>query len=555
MRLFRRYVLAGLTVTLAACGDDRGVNPSADGHADTGEELSGTLATAGTITSRYDLRVGQSVRITPRSTTRTNRLRWTTANPTVASVTAQGVVTGMAPGSATVTVSGSGVLESHAVAVTAPVATLTGFSLQPQAGVTLNVGQTQQFTTTQTWSDGGTRTSGVTYAATGGTITSTGLFTAGSVAGTFLVIATCSCTSPAVADTTAVSVQAPAQLTKLTISPDSVALSAGGSRQFMVTANWSTGATTVPPVTWSATGGTVSSSGNYVAPSTAGTYRVIVAHTNGTLRDTAIVTVSGGTTTTPTPPPAPGLFFSDDFDNGQRNSANGFTWGGSATQPNPRISNERSFSGTHSMRFEYAGTPFGGQGWSEERFNMGRYLSELAFEYMIFVPANFKHRDVPANGAGANNKFFSLWRDNYADNTGSWQISVGWNRTSSAESYALFHTTRSSHNWIAPFADKPQFIGANTLMKPGQWNRIRFYVKAATYRGAPSLTADGIMRLWINDTLFFSTTTADFNNFDPNFVGTTLRNGYLLGYANSGFDETTVFFIDAVKFYTGNPGW
>jgi len=61
-----------------------------------------------------------------------------------------------------------------------------------------------------------------------------------------------------------------------------------------VTANWSTGATTVPPVTWSASGGTVSSTGAYVAPSAAGTYQVIVAHTNGTVRDTATVTVTGG---------------------------------------------------------------------------------------------------------------------------------------------------------------------------------------------------------------------------------------------------------------------
>ena len=272
--------------------------------------------------------------------------------------------------------------------------TLTSFSLQPSAGVTLSSGQTQQFTTMQTWSDGNMRTSGVSYVATGGTITSTGLFTAGSAAGTFLVIATCSCTSPAIADTTAVTVQAPAQLTTLTISPDSVALSAGGSRQFLVTANWSTGATTVPPVTWSATGGTVSSSGAYVAPNTAGTYRVIVAHTGGTVRDTAVVTVTGGSTSSPNPPASPGLFFSDDFDNGQRNNANGFRWLGTSAE---MISNQRAFSGTHSMMFRYNATPFGGQAWAEERFDMGRYLSELAFEYMIYVPANFKHRNVPIN--------------------------------------------------------------------------------------------------------------------------------------------------------------
>ncbi|WP_434479834.1 heparin lyase I family protein [Gemmatimonas sp.] len=248
------------------------------------------------------------------------------------------------------------------------------------------------------------------------------------------------------------------------------------------------------------------------------------------------------------------MFFSDDFDNGQRNSANGFVWAGIPTQTNPRISNEMAFSGTHSMRFQFNATAFGGQAWSEERFDMGRYLSELAFEYMLYVPANFKHRDAPLNSAGTNNKFFSLWRDQYGGDKGSWEISVGWVRTNDLESYALFHSTRSIHNWIAPFDQRDKFIGSNTPMKPGQWNRIRFYVKASTYRGTLP-TGDGIMKMWINNTLFFSTTTGNFNNFDPSLVGTTLRLGYLMGYANSGFDETTVFFIDAIKFFSGNPGW
>jgi hypothetical protein len=184
---------------------------------------------------------------------------------------------------------------------------------------------------------------------------------------------------------------------------------------------------------------------------------------------------------------------------------------------------------------------------------MGRYLSEMAVEYMIFVPANYKHR-VDSH-TGGNNKFMSIWRDTYGGDKGSWEISVGWWRTSDTESYARFQTTRSSHNWIAPFADQQKFIGADAALKPGQWNRVQFYVKAATYRGAPSPDADGVMKMWLNGVPFFSTTTGDFNNFDPNLVGTTLRNGYLMGYMNSGFDETTVFFIDDVKFYEGNPGW
>lgn len=64
------------------------------------------------------------------------------------------------------------------------------FVLTPKAD-TLQPGQTAQFSTTalsSCWQD---RSVSVSYWATGGTITGDGLYTAGAVAGTFLVVATC----------------------------------------------------------------------------------------------------------------------------------------------------------------------------------------------------------------------------------------------------------------------------------------------------------------------------------------------------------------------------
>jgi hypothetical protein len=37
--------------------------------------------------------------------------------------------------------------------------------------------------------------------------------------------------------------------------------------------------------------------------------------------------------------------------------------------------------------------------------------------------------------------------------------------------------------------------------------------------------------------------------------GRGFTEAYLLGWSNSGFDETTDMFIDDFKFYTTNPGW
>lgn len=59
--------------------------------------------------------------------------------------------------------------------------------------VTLRSGNTQQFGTQITWVGSGPGPHSVTWSATGGTITGNGLYTAGATAGTYRVIAWCSC--------------------------------------------------------------------------------------------------------------------------------------------------------------------------------------------------------------------------------------------------------------------------------------------------------------------------------------------------------------------------
>jgi hypothetical protein len=295
----KRYALAAVLCVIAACSD-HSVSPVAQ-KLDSG---TGDGSSAAAMVARFDLTVGQSMTINPRTTTRTTRLRWTTGDASVASVSTGGRVTANGVGVTTVTVTGAGVAESYNVAVAAPVPpapTVTGFSVQPAAAVSLLPGQTQQFTVAATWSDGQQYPLSVTYTATGGSISSTGLFTAGTTAGRFAVVAVCVCglTASAPVDV--------AQLTSLRISPKTVTLAPGATQAFSATALWSTGATTLPPVTYSATGGSISTNGQYTAPSTAGTYRVFVAHSAGTVLDTATVTVSGGQAPPPPPPtPTPG---------------------------------------------------------------------------------------------------------------------------------------------------------------------------------------------------------------------------------------------------------
>ena len=140
---------------------------------------------------------------------------------------------------------------------------------------TLAATGTQQFTPTVT----GTNNSSVTWSVDGinggntmvGTISSTGLYTAPSTAGSHTVVAT------SVADTTK-SASAAVSVMRLTVSPQNVNLTPLGTQQFTATVQGNNNTT----VTWSVNGvpggnntvGTITSGGFYSAPGTPGTYTV-----------------------------------------------------------------------------------------------------------------------------------------------------------------------------------------------------------------------------------------------------------------------------------------
>lgn len=210
-------------------------------------------------------------------------------------------------------VSTNGKADTSAVTVTA--ATLTSLSLTP-ASVSLASRATRQFAVAATWSNGTTTVPPVTYTATGGTISTSGLYTAGATAGSYRVIV--KHTAGTRADTSAVTITAAAPvLTGLSLTPASVSLATNGSQQFTVAGTWNNGSTTVPPVTYAATGGSISSNGLYMAGGTAGSYRVIASHTGGTLKDTSVVVITGGSTG-PTP------LFSEGFEDGNIGSRGWF---------------------------------------------------------------------------------------------------------------------------------------------------------------------------------------------------------------------------------------
>lgn len=114
----------------------------------------------------------------------------------------------------------------------------------------------------------GTSNTAVTWSATGGAITSGGMYTAPGTPGTYTVKVS-SVADPAQSASATVTVTAPATVS-VSVSPTSASLLTGGARQFTAIVS----GTSNVSVTWKATGGTISSTGLYTAPAMAGSYTV-----------------------------------------------------------------------------------------------------------------------------------------------------------------------------------------------------------------------------------------------------------------------------------------
>jgi hypothetical protein len=196
---------------------------------------------------------------------------------------------GPTPGPQTATVSspglGSVTFNSLATAV------LLRLVLTPSL-VTLQPQGSQRFTVSGEFSDGSTRSVSAHFTAAGGTITSDGVYTAGSVAGSFLVVAG----DHGLADTSVVNITVPsATLQSIQLSPRSESISTGASLQFTVSGTMSDGTTIVPSVSYSASGGSISPDGLYTAGPTAGTFFVKAIQLGGVLQDSVGVVLAATT--------------------------------------------------------------------------------------------------------------------------------------------------------------------------------------------------------------------------------------------------------------------
>ena len=155
-------------------------------------------------------------------------------------------------------------------------------------------GGARQFIATGQDADGNTVaiTGAVTWSivAGGGSIGASGMFTAGSAAGSFAN--TVKASSGTVSGFASVSVTS-AALATITLSPNPVSLAPGAALQFVATGRDVNGNVKAVTPTWSVVngGGTISSTGVFTAGSSAGTFSLTVKATDGNVSGLASVTV------------------------------------------------------------------------------------------------------------------------------------------------------------------------------------------------------------------------------------------------------------------------
>jgi hypothetical protein len=245
----------------------------------------------------------------------------TTVQPSVTWSATGGVIdangkftAGAVPGNFTVSATASsGVSDTAAVVITETVPAPLQVTLSPTSSA-LPAGGSERFVATGTSSNGSTVAVGARYSATGGTISPDGLYQAGQTPGTFKVVATDTVTS--LSDTASVIIQPPpATLQAIVLTPSSASLTAGATQQFTATGKMSDGTTAAVTVSWSASGGSISSGGLYTAGQVAGSFRVIAQDPAGGLADTAVVSISVPVSTSP-PPSGGKTFFLADAESG-----------------------------------------------------------------------------------------------------------------------------------------------------------------------------------------------------------------------------------------------
>jgi hypothetical protein len=221
-------------------------------------------------------------------------------------ISSSGVFTaGTTPGTYASTVKATSGGLSGTATVNVVAGPLAAITVTPNP-VSMGIGAAQQFVAVGTDAAGNVVQFTPTWSvvAGGGTVSGTGLFTAGTVIGTFAN--TIQATSAALKGTATVTVT-PGPLALITVTPNPITLNVSLSQQFTAVGKDASGNVVAITPTWSvaAGGGVIGSAGLFTAGTTLGTYTNTVTATSGSISGVATVTVTAGPLATITVTPSP----------------------------------------------------------------------------------------------------------------------------------------------------------------------------------------------------------------------------------------------------------
>lgn len=227
------------------------------------------------------------------------------------------------------------------------------------------------------------------------------------------------------------------------------------------------------------------------------------------------------------------VIFQDDFSSGGFDKTNGGARWTSRVDVN--IASSPNVVGPNSAKFTFKGSSdLSEDAFSEMRFDLGGLYKELWIQFYLYVPDNYYHRDATSTD---NNKVLRLWPADYNNNEkvglSAWRGSGGGS--------TMIADWSSQGDGIGPKGDRySSFI---TSADRGRWMKLKVHVIAAASSSVP-----GSIRVWKNDELIID----NYQIMDSYYGGEphAYRYGYLLGWSNSGFNETTNMYIDGVIFAT-----
>lgn len=228
------------------------------------------------------------------------------------------------------------------------------------------------------------------------------------------------------------------------------------------------------------------------------------------------------------------VLFSDNFESGDLSKTeNGFSW----QAPNfgsgdaLGVSSDNPLSGSNSLRFFFEGqADLAADAFSEQRLTLGANYIDATVTFDLYIPPNYNHRD--ATGAD-NNKFMAVYRDPYG--SPGFQINFSTSRQANGNSSLSCHIYNNGSE-ISPVnpAEGIDFIDAS---EGGTWVNYEMRIAVPT----SSTSNDGILQVWKNGEVQCNLTNVSSYGGDGENYFNEL---YLLGAANSGYTQDTIFFLD-----------